>query len=123
MKKVLSGVLVVLVLVALVACGSNAPVVGTWKLDSVSAFGQEFSVAEFSELSEQDMSAIEMEIKSNGTATLSLPGDDGGTAKWKEVDGGYEISDSTMTAPLVYDADSDTVSMEISGVTMIFVRA
>lgn len=100
MKKVISMVLAVLMLLSLVACGGKAPdkvkdgYPGTWELDHVVIGGAEFTLSELEALGE-DGSQIRMVLKEGGKAYAS-EGSYGDIVDWSETESGILLGDAQL---------------------------
>lgn len=130
MKKIVSGVLVVFMAFALVACsgGKNAndPIVGNWKIKSMVVQDQVLTVEDVAEMG-QDISSLSLEIKGNGKMTLTVLDESGnpetGEGTWDVKDGNYKITSEEGDITLKFDQDTDTVTLEMYGAGMVFERA
>ena len=100
MKKVISVVLAVLMLLSLAACGGKAPdkvkdsYPGTWELDHVVIDGAEFTLSELEALRE-DGFQIRMVLKEGGKA-YAAEGSYGDIVDWSETESGILMGDMEL---------------------------
>lgn len=106
MKKVISSIVIVMVLLSLVACGGGAGT--TYKISGVEAAGQTFTVEEFSELAGMDLSSFEITIQENGKWTGSVL--DPETGKLERGGGTYVLENDVYT---LSENGEEAMTMEV----------
>ncbi len=110
MKKAAALLLVLVMIFALCACGSqkDSPMVGTWKLTGLKMGDEDYS-------SFVSMFNMTLEFKANGTGTM-LYDDETFPLTWK--DGSFTDGKDTFNYTMV----DDTIQFEAEDMTFIFSR-
>lgn len=121
MKKILACMLAVLMLAALVACGSkgsgsSSPLAGTWKLTKARVSGVEVTA-------EQMGQSISFTFNADGTATMTANGESQDGLNWELKDDVVKLSVQGMNLyDLNYDGSTLTLVEPSSGAELIFER-
>ena len=107
MKKVVSGILVVVLLFSLAACGGKGgsdPIVGNWKIDTVSMNGQEVELSALAAFG-LDIKSWDINCKADGTLSMSV-----------EMFGVKEDAEGTWTLKegTTYELASDGTPMDVT---------
>lgn len=101
MKKVISMVLAVLMLLSLVACGGKAPdkvedsYPGTWEIDHLTIDGVTYAKSELEALGDYRGHAL-LVIKEGGQAYAAESGENGVIIAWSETENGILLDDDEV---------------------------
>ncbi len=111
MKKAVALLLILVMVFALCACGSQKdnPLVGSWTLSGLKMGEEDYS-------SFVSMFDMKLEFKANGTGSMVYDGD---TIPLTWKDGSFTDGQDTFTYTMV----DDTLQFEAEGMTFIFSRA
>ncbi|MDL2214461.1 hypothetical protein LJB76_02740 [Clostridia bacterium OttesenSCG-928-O13] len=116
MKKILSGMLVLALVLCLAACGGDAAV-GKYGFSHMESMGVSFD-AEALEAFGIDSSAFMLEMKSGGTFVMTaLVDDDTETAEgtWEKNGDGYILTIDGEAVNAVYDPKEKTMTLTMEG--------
>ncbi len=119
LRKLLALILVMaLACLSLVACGgSKDPIVGTWKAVSIEANGQTMELEKFAEMVGQEFEAS-IEVKSDGTAILSVTGEEDQTANWKADGDSYVFTGDGEESKITLE--DDVMKITVNGMVINF---
>ena len=95
MKKLFALLLAVIMITSLTACGEkekNEDFGGTWKVDSIEYEGSKFSVEEWNNMEDEDLSGFYIIFKDGGKAYVYDDGD-GDLVNWLKSDDSIMIGD------------------------------
>lgn len=126
MKKFLSVALVVVMLFSFAGCGSNDPLVGTWKLD-LNTMTAGMSDEEKA-LVETMLGGMEMSFTfgADGSATTSmtLNGETQSQSGTYRTEGGnIYLKDSNGEQALAYSLENGALKIEVNGQSLTFKKA
>lgn len=97
MKKGISMLLTLIMIISLVGCGSKTnKLIGTWKVDSAEIDGTKFTASELEAMGDDSLSGGEIVIKDGGKAYVS-DGDSGDVVDWTETENGVKIGEQECT--------------------------
>ncbi len=117
MKRLTCAALILLLALALCACGGekepSSPYLGVWTATSAQFGGADI------EISEVFTDGMILELKDNGICQLTL-GEQSDTATWSAADGSITISDGETD--LVGTIDESAVVLDISGMYITLTR-
>lgn len=120
-KKLIAALFsVVLICASLAACGSNDPIVGTWKMTKAEAMGQTITLEQYQKQA-NTKEVPTFEFEGNNTVTAEgLNGQEGG-GKWeaKDEEGSYTITDSTSMKITATLKDNE-LRIKAGGAVLIF---
>ena len=115
MKKILSLLLALAMMLGCVAFAEGVDYVGTWVLTGAETDGVQMGPSTLAAVG-MDMKVV---VNADGTVTLSMMGmEEGGT--WAATENGIAITDSTETVEIAYQ--NEMLLMNQSGVTMMLTR-
>ena len=115
MKKILSLLLALAMMLGCVAFAEGVDYVGTWVLTGAETDGVQMGPSTLAAVG-MDMKVV---VNADGTVTLSMMGmEEGGT--WAATENGIAITDSTETVEIAYQ--NEMLLMDQSGVTMMLTR-
>lgn len=115
MKKILSLLLALAMMLGCVAFAEGVDYVGTWVLTGAESDGVQMGPSTLAAIG-MDMKVV---VNADGTVTLSMMGmEEGGT--WAATEKGIAITDSTETVEIAYQ--NEMLLMDQSGVTMMLTR-
>ena len=115
MKKILSLLLALAMMLGCVAFAEGVDYVGTWVLTGAESDGVQMGPSTLAAIG-MDMKVV---VNADGTVTLSMMGmEEGGT--WAATENGIAITDSTETVEIAYQ--NEMLLMNQSGVTMMLTR-
>lgn len=115
MKKILSLLLALAMMLGCVAFAEGVDYVGTWVLTGAESDGVQMGPSTLAAIG-MDMKVV---VNADSTVTLSMMGmEEGGT--WAATENGIAITDSTETVELPYQ--NEMLLMDQSGVTMMLTR-
>ena len=132
MKKVVSGVLVIMLALALVACsnggggaaGGADPAIGKYVFESMEMSGMSIDASAFESMG-MDPNLISLEIKEDGNFSLSMADPSTGATEnesgtWKQNGSNYDLTSSGSTISAAFDASAGTMTIEEEGIKMVF---
>lgn len=97
MKKAISILLAVAMIISLAGCGGkNSKFLGTWKAESVEVDGTKYTVSELKAMGGDDLSEAKIVIKDGGKAYISDSGV-GDVVSWEIIENGIRIGESDCT--------------------------
>lgn len=115
MKKILSLLLALAMMLGCVAFAEGVDYVGTWVLTGAESDGVQMGPSTLAAIG-MDMKVV---VNADGTVTLSMMGmEEGGT--WAATENGIAITDSTETVEIAYQ--NEMLLMNQSGVNMMLTR-
>ena len=115
MKKILSLLLALAMMLGCVAFAEGVDYVGTWVLTGAESDGVQMGPTTLAAVG-MDMKVV---VNADGTVVLSMMGmEEGGT--WAATENGIAITDSAETVEIVYQ--NEMLLMDQSGVTMMLTR-
>ena len=115
MKKILSLLLALAMMLGCVAFAEGVDYVGTWVLTGAETDGVQMGPTTLAAVG-MDMKVV---VNADGTVVLSMMGmEEGGT--WAATENGIAITDSTETVEIAYQ--NEMLLMNQSGVTMMLTR-
>lgn len=115
MKKILSLMLALAMMLGCVAFAEGVDYVGTWVLTGAESDGVQMGPSTLAAIG-MDMKVV---VNADGTVTLSMMGmEEGGT--WAATENGIAITDSTETVEIAYQ--NEMLLMNQSGVNMMLTR-
>ena len=115
MKKILSLLLALAMMLGCVAFAEGVDYVGTWVLTGAESDGVQMGPSTLAAVG-MDMKVV---VNADGTVTLSMMGmEESGT--WAATENGIAITDSTETVEIAYQ--NEMLLMDQSGVTMMLTR-
>lgn len=129
MKKLVSGIMIVMIMFSLVACGSkvdkNDPILGTWNISSIEVAGQVMDL----EALNVNKDAVKLEVKADGKFSLDSidPADITSTVTvegtWTNKDGVYTFTAEGAGTAVTLSEDGKTLSMEEDGSKLSFSKS
>ena len=99
-------------MVALSACGGGNDYVGTWKLTKAKSQGIEISVEEY-------MGECTLVLEEDGTAKMTISGEEDEKGKWEATDKGVKIIDEGEDDKELIK-DGDILYLEEDGAKLYF---
>jgi len=92
LKRILSALLIMVMSISCMACGEKQDFVGTWVIEYIKLDGKKFSIEEWKDFKDEDLSGFRIIIKDNGKAHV-YNADYDGAVKWSRFDGGINIGE------------------------------
>lgn len=122
MKKLLSMLMALMLLMGCAAAETAVDYTGNWLLSSMEVGGMKLDVNQLSAvMPDMDMSGVKIQLNADGTAMLALPDEEPENGTWSETAGVVTITDGTgATIEAVYQDEMLVLGME--GMRMTFAR-